>query len=141
MATEQETNDARWRQYDHLSRWPLRYLEKTGQFFIEASEDGLPMKDGRWWLPTIEVTDIVEQLRLNQGEVRREPGHIDSDEHGWWIWGPGEAYAYVGSEGRFAMVLLKDGRQTQRLVTHIAVDVAVAAEARARTPRPARGGW
>lgn len=114
-----------WQRYDRLSRWPVHYLRRTGQFFITLGD--VHLAEGRHWVPVLDVTDDAPHLRLSGGYIpedwRTEWG---TDYPSGTANRVGEAYAEVGSEGRYAEVLLKDG--TRRQVDawrQIAVDVTI----------------
>jgi hypothetical protein len=105
-----------YRTYNTLSRWPLLYLKDAQQFFV-VLHSPLPTP-GRHWIPVIDVTDIANELRLNQGEIR----------DGAVIWGPGEAYCEVGSEGRYCWVHLKGDRRLKCSTLSLAVDITLPLE-------------
>jgi hypothetical protein len=103
-----------WEEYDTLSRWPLIHLRD--QFFILLHRPHI--REGRRWVPVIDVTRYADDLMLNQGQI----------EHGGVVWGPGEAVAEVGSEGNYARVYMKDGSTVQIRIRELAVDMRILTE-------------
>jgi hypothetical protein len=98
--------------FDRVSRWPTVYVPKTRQWFIVFS---LPIPEpGRHWLPAADVTDIADELKLNQGEI----------VNGECVWGSCEAVAEAGSEGRYVIIHLRDGT-CQRFLMELAVDISI----------------
>jgi len=100
-------------QYDTLSRWPMLSLEETSEFFIVLQR--IVPHPGRQWVPVLRVTDIADRLLLNQGQI----------QGGQVVFGPGEAFARVGSEGRYAYVRLKDGSESTRIMEELAVHILI----------------
>jgi len=76
----------------------------------------LPLpNEGRSWISVIDVTDMANELKFNRGLIRE----------GAVVFGPGEAYADVGSEGRYASAISKDGERHQYRIEQLAVDITV----------------
>lgn len=77
--------------------------------------------EGRHWVPVIDVTDMANELKLNQGRI--------SDNK--VVFGPGEAYAEIGSEGNYGTVISKDDKRHQGYrIKQLAVDINIAVTAR-----------
>ena len=114
-----------YERYDCLSRWPVHYLARTRQFYVQLG--GIHLAEGRHWVPVIDVTDLAPRLALAQGFIpadwRTEWG---ADYPPGTANRVGEALVEVGSEGRYAHVLLADGSRAQVLAwREVAVDVSI----------------
>lgn len=124
--TTDEIRHAPYERYNVVSRWPLHYLPGTRQFMVQLGT--IHIAAGRHWVPVLDVTAVAPRLQLNNGSVPDD--WADDWADAWLLTSTanrvGEVYALVGSEGRYAHVVLADGSTHQiDARRQLAVDVSI----------------